>query len=666
MKKRGQSSSPKRQSTSPPPKARSGIAPAANEEALSSIEELQRTNGEMETAKEEELIALNEQLENRNAELGQLADDLSSVLSGVDIPILILGGDLHLRRFTPPAQKLLGLLPGDVGRRIGNLRIAVAIPDLEESIETVIGRGAEMQREVQSEDGRWYSLRIRPFRIGQRKIEGVLIVFVDIHELKQNQDSFLKERNFISAILDAAKDLLVVVLDREGRIVQFNRVCQQHTGYSFEEVQGRRPWDFLLLPHETPAVKGTFHKVLAGNPSQTENHWVAKDGRRLLIAWSNSAALNDGSVESVIATGIDQTEREDAAQRAEESYITIRALLETAAQAILAVDQQGYIVLANAATEKIFGYSRGELIGQPVEMLIPEHPRARHVEHRADWFSQPRNRSMGDGMELCARRKDGTEFSVEIGLSYIDSTSERRAVAFVSDVTERKANEATLLGYQKDLQRLTASLLNAQEAGNRELSRELHDVFSQELAALGMELSTLLQSAEGAGPLKARLTDIGRKIGRLADEMHRTSRQLHPAILEELGLEAASRDQCCTFSQQYDIPVQFTSEDLPASMPVEVSLCLYRVTQESLRNVRKHTRSADVRVRLKGVAGGVSLRVEDTGDGFDVNEARKRGGLGLISIEERVRAVNGKCSIHSQPGSGTVVEVFVPLSENAS
>ena len=77
-------------------------------------------------------------------------------------------------------------------------------------------------------------------------------------ELKQNQDSLLKERNFISAILDAAKDLLVVVLDREGRIVQFNRVCQQLTGYSFEEVKGRRPWDFLLLPDETPAVKGNL------------------------------------------------------------------------------------------------------------------------------------------------------------------------------------------------------------------------------------------------------------------------------------------------------------------------------------------------------------------------------------------------------------------------
>ena len=145
-------------------------------------------------------------------------------------------------------------------------------------------------------------------------------------------------------------------------------------------MKGRRPWDFLLPADEIPAVKETFGQILDGRPSQSENHWVTKDGRCLLIGWSNSAAMSDGSVESVIATGIDRTERTEARQRAQQGDSTIRALLETAAQAILAVDQQGRVVLANAASEKMFGYRRDELIGQSIEMLVPERLRARHEE----------------------------------------------------------------------------------------------------------------------------------------------------------------------------------------------------------------------------------------------------------------------------------------------
>jgi len=590
--------------------------------------------------------------------------DLSNVISGANIPIVILDRDRRIRRFSLPAQKLLGLLPRDIGRPIGKLH-GVNIPDLKDLVSAVIEHGGEAGREVQSEERRWYWLNIAPFRTGEQKIEGVLIAFVNIHDLKQAQEALQKERNFMSAILDAAKDLLVVVFDREGRIIQFNRACQQLTGYSAEEVKGRRPWDFLLLPDEMRAVREIVKKVLGGTSNQTEIHWVTKDGRRLLISWSSSAVMNEGSVEFVIATGIDRTERAEARQRAQESEATVRALLRTATQAILAINQQGQIVLANAATQTMFGYSREELIGQPIEKLTPERFRDRHAALLRKWFSQPRSRTIGAGLELVGLRDDGRDFPVNISLSHIESGGEVLGVAFVSDITERKRNEEALLDYHKLLQKLTGSLLSVQETESRELARELHDVFSQELAALGMEVSILLNSSEIASPLAQRLADLGKKIGDLADDMHRTSRQLHPAILHELGLEAALREECNTFSQQSGIAVQFLSEELPCLLPEDVSLCLFRVVQETLRNIRKHAGATDTRVQLRGEGGGVSLCVEDTGDGFDVEKARKNGGLGLISMEERVRSVNGRFAIRSQPGNGTTVEVFVPLDETA-
>ncbi len=642
----------------------------ANEEALSSMEELQSTNEELETAKEElqssneELVTLNEQLQNRNTELAQLTDDLSNVLSGIDIPIVILGADRRIRRFTPPAEKLLGLIPGDVGRLISKLRIGVSLPDLDEVISAVAGNGLDVVREVQSDAGRWFLLRVLPFRTGEKKIEGVLMAFVDIQEIKEHQDALQREqkdRNFIAAILDAAKDLLVVVAGSDGRIVHFNRVCQQHTGYSLEEVRGRFGWDFLLLPQDVEPVKALFREIAGGKPIQREITWIAKDGQQRLISWSNSVVMNDGKVEAVIGTGIDVTEHQVARQRALESEATVRALLETAAQAILASGKDGRIVLANATAEKMYGYGRGEMLGQPLESLVPRRLRKQHEAHRAAWFADPRNRTMGARLDLRSLRKDGTEFPVEISLSYIDTHEGTLSVAFVSDITDRKKNEATLLQYQEQLRKLTASLLVGQESGNREVARELHDVFSQELAALGMEVSLLLKSADRGTPLAENLAEVGRKLGQLADDIHRTSRQLHPAILDELGLEAALREECERVAKQNGIPVAFDTAGLASPIPGPASLCLYRVAQEALRNINKHAGAVRVRVRLEGVLGGVHLRIEDFGDGFDLEEARRKGGLGLISMEERVRLVNGKLSIRSAPGNGTTVEVFVPV-----
>lgn len=370
-------------------------------------------------------------------------------------------------------------------------------------------------------------------------------------------------------------------------------------------------------------------------------------------------------MQSVIAIGIDHTDRVEAQERAQESEATLRALLETVAEAIVVVNDEGRVTMANMATDKMFGYRRQELLGQPIEKLVPERLRERHARHRANWFSHPRSRPMGAGQNLGGLRRDGTEFPIEVSLSYLRSRQGLLGVSFISDVTERTKNKETLLDYQKQLQRLAASLISAQETRNRELARELHDVFSQELAAVGMEVSNLLESGAVPSPLKRRLADFGKNVGRLADEIHCTSRQLHSAILEELGLLAALREECDTFGRNSGIPVQFTTAELSVALPEEVSLCLYRIAQETLRNIRKHAKATEVRVRLEANQDGVTLAFEDIGDGFDVDEARKRGGLGLASMEERARLVNGKFSIRSQPGSGTVVEVFAPLNVRA-
>ncbi|PWT92277.1 MAG: ATPase, partial [Acidobacteria bacterium] len=163
---------------------------AANEEILSSNEELQSTNEEMETAKEElqsaneELTTLNEELQTRNLELTLVNNDLSNLLGTVQIPIVMLGPDYRIRRFTPIGEKVLNLIPSDIGRPISDINMNLSVPQLEEWITDVIDNVRITEREVKDRSNHWYKMQIRPYRTIDNKIEGVVLVFIDIHDLK--------------------------------------------------------------------------------------------------------------------------------------------------------------------------------------------------------------------------------------------------------------------------------------------------------------------------------------------------------------------------------------------------------------------------------------------------------------------------------------------------
>ena len=232
-----------------------------------------------------------------------------------------------------------------------------------------------------------------------------------------------------------------------------------------------------------------------------------------------------------------------------------------------------------------------------------------------------------------------------------------------AEMIERKQAEATILNYQRELQTLTAKLIETQETENQYLARELHDVFSQKLAVLGMEMTALAQPPPAPSEAVCRrLLEFTQQLGDLAKDIRRISRRLHPAILDELGLMEALQNECLAFSDLYGIPADFIPDEIPEVLPKDVSLCLYRVAQESLRNVGKHAHATAVRVALTYCPDDISLTIQDRGEGFDRERIRDKQGLGLVSMEERVRLVKGKLSIQSRPKEGTCVEVRISLS----
>ena len=228
------------------------------------------------------------------------------------------------------------------------------------------------------------------------------------------------------------------------------------------------------------------------------------------------------------------------------------------------------------------------------------------------------------------------------------------------DITDVKKNEAKLVQAQEDLRALTARLVELQELGMKELARELHDDLSQNLAALGMEIETLLLPS--AQP--SRALSVWRRVTKLARDVHAMSQRLHPTILDDLGLKEALLEQCWAFSERTGIPVQFESAGESTRPAADVSLCFYRVAQEGLHNIAKHAGATNVHLTLFSSEEQCTLRIEDNGQGFDPSKARGKNALGLISMRERARLVNGNFTIRSEYGKGSMLEVSVALKTN--
>ncbi len=233
-------------------------------------------------------------------------------------------------------------------------------------------------------------------------------------------------------------------------------------------------------------------------------------------------------------------------------------------------------------------------------------------------------------------------------------TSELRAVnaALQREIVGREAAS-------RELRDVSARLIHAQEEERRRIARELHDDFSQQLAIMAIEVESLgRQLPASAVPLKIQATALWGKVRQLSHDVHSLSHELHPSKLEHLGLCAALRALCRDTSERHGIPVRFADRAIPESCPEAVGLSLYRIAQEALHNVVKHSRAREARVKLFCAGGRLTLCVTDNGRGFD--ERRHDEGLGLVSMRERARGIGGHVQISSRLTVGTRVKATVP------
>lgn len=510
------------------------------------------------------------------------------------------------------------------------------------------------------------ALRTRDLVEANRDLEA------EIAERKRAEDALHKNEVRFRRVLEAAPDGMTLVRG-DGTIAFANEQMEQLFGYRHEELIGE---DIDMLVPERFRGKHARDRVdyfsqprIRPMGSSLDLYGRRKDGSEFPVEISLSP-LETMEGFFVCGTVRDVTERKRAQEALQESEERYRIVAETANDVIITIDESSRIVYANPATEKAFGYAVQELLGQSLTVLMPDSLRFRHVAALKKFIDTGERSVSWEGLELTGLHRSGREFYIEVSFGAMrQADGTYLFTGIVRDVSERKRaeealreSEAALRKNQKDLQDLAGKLLTAQEAERRRLAREMHDDLTQRLAVLAIEAGKLERKLKSSGgEMAEQLRHMKEHMMKLATDVHAISRQLHPSILDDLGLVDAMDAECTSFSEREGIIVTYEPKNVPEGIPKEVALCLYRITQEGLRNIAKHAHTPEARVSLIGKDGMILLHVEDSGIGFDSAKIRGERGLGLASMEERARLIQADLCVDSQPGKGTMIEVRVPL-----
>ncbi|HAK61414.1 MAG TPA: hypothetical protein DCO77_13725 [Nitrospiraceae bacterium] len=325
--------------------------------------------------------------------------------------------------------------------------------------------------------------------------------------------------------------------------------------------------------------------------------------------------------------------------------------------------RNAYLSEANDAYARMLGYERGdELRGLRLEEMMP----LSMPQSVASMQQIVRDRYQCVDVETVELTRQGEErIYLNNIVGIIENGHVLRAWGTQREITQQRKMENELMKKEKDLQRLAGRLIMTQEQELRRLSRELHDDLTQRLAVLAIDAGKLEQQLQDSSdPTFQKLQDMKQQLIGVSEDVHSMSRQLHPSILDDLGLVRAFESECAAFSKREDIAIQCTPENIPDHIPNDVALCLYRVMQEGLRNVAKHAQVKEARISIKVDDSGILLSIQDGGKGFDTAKVRHEAGLGLGSMRERVRLIRGTLSIQSHPGKGTLVEMWAPLKRS--
>jgi two-component system CheB/CheR fusion protein len=649
-------------------------AQAANEELQSSNEELQTTKEELQ-ASNEELVTMNAEMQSRNFQLGQLNDDLGNLLSSTSTPIVMVGRDLRIRRFTSAAEKVLHLIPADVGRPISDINPRLDVSNLEEILDDVLDTLKVHEQEVQDPEGRQYLMRVRPYRTADNRIDGAVLVLTDVTDLKRGMEEVRRARDYAGAIVDTVREPLLV-LNESLEVRSANRSFYEFFRGGSQRIEGRSVYEIVDGQLDLPPVRSLLDRLLAGEVQlrdvEIEHEFRAVGPRTLLL---NARRIGGASAASILLAFEDVTERKQAAEA------RYRRLFEYARDGIVIVDAaSGEVLDVNPYTEQLLGYRRQELAGRKFCEIEPT--RDTPVIRAA--LEQIRDQGAAQFPDMSFQTKDGRTIQTEV-IGAVYPEGDRQAIQFnIRDLTERRKFEREMQHTQK-LESL--GLLAGGIA---------HD-FNNLLTGIMGNASLVYGDMPADDPARVQLRSIVRASERAAD----LTRQLLAYagkgrfLTEQIGLSGLIREILVlirtSIPKSVDVKLDLTPDLPPVEAdPAQIQQLLMNLVingaeaigegnpgSVEIRTGRRELTGWEVRDNFTSEAltpgSYVWLEVKDTGCGMD--EATKARifdpffttkltgrGLGLAAVSGIVKANRGAIRIHSTPGHGTSFYVLFPAA----
>ena len=360
----------------------------------------------------------------------------------------------------------------------------------------------------------------------------------------------------------------------------------------------------------------------------------------------------NGRAKRMLGIAVDITERKRSEEKLRESEERFRLVANTAP-----------VLIWMSGPDKLCNYFNQrwlEFTGRSIEAELGNgwtegvHPE--DLKLCLDTYTSTFDRRESLEMQYRLRRNDGEyRWVSDIGVPRFNPDGSFAGyIGSCIDITEPKMVEEAWAG-------LSGRLIDAQEEERKRIAREIHDDYTQQLAVLAMDLEGLAEEV-GDSPVGVgrRFHEIWNQIGELGADLHSLSHRLHSSTLEGLGLVAGVKAFCEEFANQKELQIDFIHGNVPRGIPAEVELCLFRITQEALRNINRHSCAERAEVHLEVSGEDLHLSVVDRGKGFDVNKLSTRNGIGLRSMEERLRSLGGHLEIDSRPTEGTRIDAWLP------
>jgi PAS domain S-box-containing protein len=507
----------------------------------------------------------------------------------------------------------------------------------------------------------WLEKNARAFFDEQGRMLRVIGMVADITERKRVESALEKSEEKFSKAFRQSPMALALTNAKDHHYIDVNETFERITGWRRDEVIGRTPFDIGLWVDPAERVEITKRLLAEGSLRNLELRFRMRDGS-VRVGFASAELIELDGQPCVLGVTADVTEHKRAEEALRESEDKLRLLLDSTAEAIYGIDLEHRCTFCNPACVRALGYKQvDEVLGKKMHDLI-HHSRADGTLFPVEECRIHSVIRTGEGVHAedeVLWRANGTSFPAEYW-----SYPQRRGhdvvgavVAFI-DITERKLAEVALANVSR-------RLIEAQEQERTRIGRELHDDIVQRLALLAVELQQLHDNSLILPKVRSRMGELQKQTSEIATDIQSLSHELHSAKLQYLGIAGAMRGFCREFGEQQKVEIDFHAHDLLSPLSPDTSLCFFRVLQEALHNAVKHSGVRHFEVRLWGTSDEIHLTVQDSGAGFDRKAAKASRGLGLISMEERLKLVNGTLSIDSQPKRGTTLHARVPLNSGS-